>query len=342
MSPRFCLVVSLAFTTTLSAPAPAETTPLRLVSFNAEILTAPKVRAGQLQKFRFDHARSLHLERVADVIETLSPDVLNFVEVTSREAVEGVVAILRDKGMADYRGYHVESHDSFSGMDVGVITRLPLDEVDGEPIRTIYSPKGDPTWSQAFSFTNYEGDHEQSGTSLERNSLYFVTVNGWKLGLLGLHLKSNPDDEYSNAKRMAEVELVRRVARGEIVRRGYLPVVLGDLNDYDPDVPDRDDTRSTKTEALHRLKDFDPQRPGDELVNAAKWIGRRADRYTSHWDWNENGAADGEDVFTMIDHILLPRELAPHVKRVFVAHVVGLDTSDHYPVVVDLALPPAP
>ncbi len=324
----------------------ADSTPLRIVTFNAEILTAPGVRAGQLQKFRFDYARQGHLERVANVIETLSPDILNFVEVTSREAVDQVVDILHEKGLKDYRGYHIESHDGFSGMDVGVISRYPLDPIagedgEGQAIRTIYSPKGDPTWSQAFSFTE-RGEKRSGGTSLDRNSMYFVSVNGWKLGFLGLHLKSNPDDAYSNGKRGAEAELVCRAVRGEIVPRGYLPIVLGDLNDYDPDVPDRDDTRDTKTSVIKRIKDFDPKKPGDELVNAAQWIPRKADRYTSHWDWNENGASDGDDVFTMIDHVLLAKELAPHVKRVFISHVVGLDTSDHFPIVVDLELPAAP
>jgi endonuclease/exonuclease/phosphatase family metal-dependent hydrolase len=335
---RFLILTLMA----VVAPAfAAETTPLRIVSFNAEILTAPGVRAGQLQKFRFDHARKEHLERVADVIETLSPDILNFVEVTSREAVDQVVDILHEKGFKDYRGYHIESHDDFSGMDVGVISRYPLDEIEGQEIRTIYSPKGDPTWSQAFSFME-GGEKKNGGTSLERNSMYFATVNGWKLGFLGLHLKSNPDDAYSNGKRGAEAELVCRAVRGEIVPRGYLPIVLGDLNDYDPDVEDRDDTRATKTDIVKKIKNFDTKKPGDELVNAAQWIPRVADRYTSHWDWNENGAADGDDVFTMIDHVLLAKELAPHVKHVYISHVVGLDTSDHYPIVVDLELPAAP
>jgi exonuclease III len=66
---------------------------------------------------------------------------------------------------------------------------------------------------------------------------------------------------------------------------------------------------------------------------------RLADRYTSHWDWNENGAHDSEDVYTMIDHILLAEEFMPFVTRAFICHSVSLDTSDHYPVVVDLSLP---
>ena len=329
------------FAVAATLPILAET-PLRIVTFNAEILTAPGVRAGQISKYRFNDARTRHIERVADVIETLSPDILNLVEVTSREAVDQIVALLHEKGLTDYRGYHVEGNDSFTGMDVAVITRHEPDEIDGALIRTINSEEEDPTWRQAFSFTGYSGSKVTQTTSLSRNSMYCITVNGWKLGFFGLHLKSNPSDQYSNAKRAAQAAVAVRAIRSKITPRGYLPVVLGDLNDYDPDVPDRDETRRTRTRVLRDLKDFDADRPGPELFNVAKLISRQADRYTSHWDWNENGAHDPQDVFTMIDHILLPNELAPHVKRAFIAHVVGLDTSDHYPVVVDLMLPAAP
>ena len=69
-------------------------------------------------------------------------------------------------------------------------------------------------------------------------------------------------------------------------------------------------------------------------------IPRQADRYTSFWDRNENGARDPYDVFTMIDHILLPKELMPYVKRAFIFHSIALETLDHRAVVVDLVLPP--
>jgi exonuclease III len=125
----------------------------------------------------------------------------------------------------------------------------------------------------------------------------------------------------------------------EIVALGYTPIVLGDLNDYDPDVPDQDERRDTKTDVLKTLKDYDDKTDGPELVNAATKISRQADRYTSHWDRNENGGDDYYDVKTMLDHILLHKSLMPHVKRVFIDHSHGLDTSDHFPVVVDLELP---
>lgn len=339
---RFLSALLIALTVlALTGAAEQNLTPLRIVTFNAEILTAPGVRAGSLQRFRFDYARGKHIERVADIVETLSPDILNLVEVTSREAVEGIVAILHEKGMTDYRGYHIENDDSFTGMDVALITRLEPDVVEGQTIRHFFSQDKDPTWRQAFDYIGYNGDNRKGYTSVSRNATYCFTVAGHKIGFLGLHLKSNPQDDYANAKRSAESAVAVRIIRSEIASRGYMPVVLGDINDYDPDVPDRDDTRGPSTDVLANLKDYDPDRPGPELINVASHMPRQADRYTSHWDWNENGAHDIQDVYTMIDHILLPKELDPYVKRAFVSRCVGVETSDHYPVIVDLALPPA-
>lgn len=318
---------------------PPRTVPLRIVTFNAEILTAPGARSGNINKYRFNHARNKHMERIAAVIETLNPDILNLVEVTSKETVDRLVEILHEKGLTEYRGYHVESNDTYTELDVALISKIEPDLVDGKPIRTFFSGGDDPTWRQAFQFVGREGTTIRGTTSISRNSLYFITVAGHKLAFLGLHLKANPDDPYSNAKREGEAKVAQRILRSQVLPSGYLPIVLGDLNDYDPDVPDQDDTRDTKTGVLAMLKDFDADQPGDELVNAASRVIRQQDRYTSHWDWNENGAHDGDDVYTMIDHILLPRELMPYVTRVFISHSVSVDTSDHYPVVVDLRLP---
>ena len=89
---------------------------------------------------------------------------------------------------------------------------------------------------------------------------------------------------------------------------------------------------------LRLLKDIDPQRDGAELVNAAARIPRVADRFSSHWDYNENGAADGDDVFTLIDHILIDQRLSAGIKHAFICHASSLDTSDHFPVIVDIDL----
>jgi hypothetical protein len=176
------LSILLAIAGGLSVRAAEESLPLRIVTFNAELLSAPRVSPGQISKYRFDDARRQHLERVGALIETLNPDVLNLVEVTSGEAVDQLVAILHEKGLAEYRGYHIDSNDSFTAGDVAVIAKFAPDVIDDVYIRTIYSPADDPTWRQSFAFPSRgRGGGTSTGTtSLDRHSLYFFTIGGHK------------------------------------------------------------------------------------------------------------------------------------------------------------------
>lgn len=311
--------------------------PLRIVTYNGEHLVAPGERA-RYQKYRWNTAREAQFERIAAVIETLDPDLLVLQEINSAAGVETLVDILHAKGMTDYRGYHAESNDGFTGMDVAVISKYQPDNIDGQLARAVFSKADDNQWREEFTFEE-DGQTRTRETTLDRNLLCYFTIGGHKLALLGLHLKSNPDDAYSNGKRTGEARIVQKIIQQGIVTRGYEPIVLGDLNDYDADVPDRDESRETKTKVLALIKDYDTSSPGAELLNAARFIPRQADRYTSHWDRNENGADDPGDVKTMLDHILLPDALQPHIRRAFISHVHGLETSDHFPVVVDLVLP---
>jgi exonuclease III len=325
---------------------------LRIACFNAENLAAPGEET-RLTRFRFEPARRRHLEKVAAVIETLVPDILVMPEVVSAAGVDAVVRILHEKGLADYRGYHVDGRDKFSGFDVAVVSRIRPDTIDGESIH-LYVPsrsqgRDDEQWlQQSMTVPAPDGDEAETaggregrrgGTVvLQRHAAAFFTVHGRKIGVLGVHLKSNPSSVQSNAQRSAETKIVREIVRRKILAAGYLPIVLGDINDYDPDVPMADSFRKTQTTVLRDLKDLDPASEGDELVNAARFIPRVADRYTSHWDFNENGAADADDVFTMIDHVLVHHDLVPAITRVHVCHAIDLDISDHFPVVVDFDL----
>lgn len=325
--------------------ARAPTGTLRIACFNTENLATPGEET-RLTRFRFEPARRRHIERVAAVIETLAPDIIVLPEVISAAGVEAVVKLLHEKGMADYQGHHVNGRDKFSGFDVAVLSRFDPDAVDGRRIH-FYAPGGqtdgdkaaDESWlQQKYSFPDDRGRDQTKTAVLQRHAVAYFTVGGRKIAVCGVHLKSNPSEISSNAQRMAETKIVREIVKRKIVALGYLPIVLGDINDYDPDLPMADAARTTRTTVLHDLKDYDESSAGDELVNAAQFIPRIADRYTSHWDFNENGAADRDDVFTMIDHVLVHRELVPLVSRAFISHATDLDVSDHFPVVVDFDL----
>ena len=155
---------------------------------------------------------------------------------------------------------------------------------------------------------------------------------------LGLHLRAHPSSGKSNGQRTGQSIVAQKIIRQEIVARGYTPIVLGDLNDYDADVSDRSGS-ATQTNVLANLKDYDASSPGPELLNTGSLIVRTFDRYTAHWDQDRDDVPDEGEPMTMIDHILIHSSLMPAVKRVFIDHGHGGSTTDHWPVVVDLELP---
>ncbi len=330
-------------------------TVVRIACFNTEALAVPG-ESSRFARERFDPGRQRHLERVAAVIAAVDPDILVLSEIASAEPAAALAAILREKELGAFRVHHVDGKDRFTGFDVAFLSRLPADLIDGGTVR-LFAPEKNPRradvlageaelpWTaERYSEPQDDGSSREEIAVLKRHAVCCFTVQGRKLGLVGLHLKSNPSDPGANAQRAAEVEIVRRIVCRELLPRGYLPIVLGDINDYDPDVPMADRERTTQTAVLRNLRDIDPSQPGEELVNAAAAIPRVADRYSSHWDYNENGAADPEDVFTLIDHILLDRRLAEGLRRASICHASGLGASDHFPVVVDIdlaAVPPA-
>lgn len=309
---------------------------LKIMTFNVENLAAPGVKT-RLERYRWDIARKALFERVANVIEAMEPDVCNLLEVFSKESIDLLVEILHEKGLKDYRGYHIDNSDTFTGFDVAVVTKLPLDEIDGKTIMH-FGTRGDHPYRDAYYSKDETGTVRQKTGGISRHALYFLTFNQQKLGFLGLHLKAQPDDVPSNLQREHEMKIAQKIINGEIVKRGYQPIVLGDLNDYDPDVPDRDETRNTMTGVLKGLKNYDAATPEDELVNAAIKIARPADRYTNWWDRNENGVQDSEDVLSMIDHILLPKAWEANIRRTLIFHNNN-DISDHWPVYTEVLIP---
>ena len=320
---------------------------VRIACFNVESLTIPD-EWSRFAHFRFPLGRMRHLESVAAVIEAVNPDVLVLSEVSSRESCEALVTVLREKGLGDFQAYHVDGRDSYTGFDVAIVSRLKPDRIEGKLIH-LFAPDRTPRlrdvqqgtvplpWTaERYTKSKQDGEDVEAIAVVKRHSVCFISVFGHKLGLVGLHLKSNPSDPEANAQRTAEAAIVQRIVQREIISRGYAPIILGDINDYDPDVEMADATRETQTSVLRMLKNCDPHQKGDELINIASHIPRVADRFSSHWDYNENDAADSDDVFTLIDHILIDRRLSAGIKRAFICHASSLDTSDHFPVIVDI------
>lgn len=319
----------------LSPPLADAQNSLRIVTLNAEWLVYTEDETDK-DPWGVEYSLNEHFERIAGIIETLEPDIINLCEATSEDSIQYLIGILHEKGLTDYAGYHIESNDSSTGQDIAIITKHEPEEVDGKRIMKFYSSNMTGKWRERYSWTTGSGHKKYGSTSITKNAVCYFKIHGKKLGLLGLHLKAFPSHPKSNAQREAQAKVAQKIIKEEIVAKGYLPIVLGDLNDYDPDVEDRDDSSDTKTEVLRLIKNYDASSTGYELRNAAFKIARKFDRYTAHWDKNKDGTPDHNEPMTMIDHILLHEDLVPLIKRVFIDHGHGSKTADHWPVIVDL------
>lgn len=163
------------------------------------------------------------IERLAQTIRDINPDVLGLVEIESTGAVEAMVAeFLPDAG---YRHIAVMPTNSGRGIHLGVVSRLPVLSMTSHRFRELTLPDvPGRTWTFA------------------RDLLEVVVepAPGRKMHLFIVHLKSRhdgPDDPMSANWRMAEHTMVRRIVAERLAADPAAWVaVMGDFNDT-PDTP---------------------------------------------------------------------------------------------------------
>ena len=252
-----------------------------------------------------------HRARIGDIIRMLNADVVMLQEVEN----ERVVRRLVDESLAElgYEVYFVEGYDTFTGQDVALLSRLPVDEIGRTDDRV---PVGRPGSSYGVSKNLYA-----------RMNLGSVPVT-----LVGLHFLARPDDRGRKDRREAQAEVIRRLVEREHAL-GRAVIVLGDLNDYDREIPAVGGYRPI-TDVLSRIKAAGPG-PEDDLYNLMADV-PQADRFTAFYDRNSNGSVDRGEL-SAIDHILVSPKLYRHVREVVYAQAYDPAVyTDHFPIVVGL------
>ncbi len=132
-----------------------------------------------------------HMRLIAEVIRKESPDILNLVEVENLQAIELMNSKFL-KGMG-YKGYLIEGKDHELGQDVGILTRV--DPVDGK--------------------LQYDGRIGRTGRfayPVTKDYVARFDVGGLKLGMIGLHLRSNPASAQRKLMREAQAEALAGMA----------------------------------------------------------------------------------------------------------------------------------
>ncbi|GAB5533799.1 MAG: hypothetical protein Rubg2KO_00480 [Rubricoccaceae bacterium] len=290
---------------------------LRIGTFNGEFLFDGEGDEGEATfAWKGDPAKArAHRARVAQSVRKLDVDILLMPETENLNALQMLV----DESLTDlgYTAHLVDGLDSFTGQDVGLLSRVPVEE------------------------TGRTNERALVGVS---DRQYGVSKNLWArmdlpLGdelvpvtLIGVHFLARPDDVERRDRREAQAEVIRQLAEQESAAGRQL-ILLGDFNDFDESVLDRRSSTPI-TDVLAILKRVGPGE-ADDLVNVMGDV-PQAERYTALYDRNGNDIID-EGELSAIDHILLSPGLYERVREVRYAPVHDpRRVSDHFPLVVTL------
>jgi exonuclease III len=287
---------------------------VRLATFNTEFMFDGLDGEGQANfPWKDDPVLArAHRDSLARVIRTLDADVLMLQEVENLETLQMLVAeSLVDLG---YTAYLVNGRDNFTGQDVGLLSRLPVEEVGRTDERAPVGTTGD--------------DY-----GVSKNLWARLNLGGVPTTLIGVHFLARPDDLDRKPRREAQAEVIRRLVEQETAA-GRAVAVLGDFNDFDATVPDRAGSVPI-TDVLATIKRAGPG-PADDLRAVAAEVPQR-ERYTAFWDRNRNDEIDADE-YSSLDHLLLSPRLYDALRDVDFVHLHDPRfVSDHFPIVVTLA-----
>jgi len=322
------ILIVLLVIFTYSGDRRTDKSTLVIMTLNAEFMwDGVDPEEGQVN-FPWKHSQTEaeeHMERIAEIIISSNPDIVNLVEVENIEALK----TLNDKFLEGrgYEPYLIKGKDTYTGQDVALLTRIDTEEIDRD------DRKGQSGDVQKGVSKNYYAKLDLGDNT--------------KIAFIGLHFLSGPNREDRIHPRQAQADVIKDLAV-ELNSAGYNIVILGDFNDYDGDEDSIDHINSDpRTAVLEMIKAMKTDIDNDDLINAASFIQQNV-RYTAFWDKNDNGVVDYPEEYTSIDHILLSPNLAANVESVEIPHEHDPRTvTDHFPVVVRLKFnggttPPSP
>lgn len=319
------LLPACSGSTTTEAPPSSAFTPeppptysvegIRIATLNAEFLFDGRGSEGGASfPWKGDPAAArAHRAEIGDIIRALDADLVMLQEVENEAVMDSLIA--GSLAGAGYASHFVEGRDTFTGQDVGLLARVPIDTVGRTDVRV-----------------PVEGTSDTYGVS--KNLFARLTIGDTPVTLIGLHFLAIPSSGQRAPRREAQAEVIRQLAASEWAA-GRAVAVLGDFNDYDADIPDiRGNTPITDVLTIVK-RNGEPAE--DDLHNVMADV-PQDDRYTSHYDRDGDGMVDAPRELTAIDHILLSPRLHERTRAVTYTQFYDPTThTDHFPIVVTLA-----
>jgi exonuclease III len=266
-----------------------------------------------------------HLSYVSNILNELSPDLVNFCEVEGCDELNMVI-----NGSAEYKAYLKKGTDTSTGQNVGMITKL-------DPLVSLYRTETKVAYPISGSKCGYTGSPSTSGVSKHYITEYqFGTM---KTAFISAHLIAIPTDPARCAQREAQAQVLQYIIYDYIVK-GYEIILLGDMNDYDAEVLDINSDKPI-SKVLDILKGLDGEyKDKYTLINVATRVVQN-ERFSDWWDSDNNCATSSQKDYSMIDHILVTSNIYRKIINAYIYHgykeYCGKWNSDHYPVVVDFS-----
>ncbi len=256
-----------------------------------------------------------HRDQVGAVVRTLDADIVLVVEVENLNTLELIITeSLSDLG---YSAYLVDGVDYFTGQDVGILSRLPIDEVERTDLLA-------------------RGSADAALQNVSKHIIARLTIGGIPTTLIGLHFLARPSDPGRRVRRQGQAEVIRQVVVMEQAK-GREIIVAGDFNDFDESIRDRNGNQPI-TDVLQRIKSAGPG-PEDDLRNLIAEV-PQSSRFTALWDRNGNQRSEIDEL-SALDHVLVSSGLYRRVREVrYVQSHDPLTVTDHFPIVVSFAPSP--
>ena len=284
-----------------------------LVQYNVEwLFTEPYSSCPGICTWNTTTEQYTHLETIKDVLNKLNADTVHMCEVQSCTQLDEV------RPTDDYVSYMIQGNDTYTGQNVGLLTKI-------DPVESITRTEERVAYPLEDSKCGYTGEPGTEGVA--KHMITRFVIQNVSIYLIGAHLLSNPNDPTACAKREAQAQVLQTKIN-DFINDGHEVVVIGDMNDFDGVYKDVNN-HVPNSRVLEMLK-------GNILYTVADKILQDA-RYTEWYDETPDCVVETSE-FSMIDHILLTKNLWNRIDTVEFAHIYreGCDTyqSDHYPVSV--------
>ena len=184
----------------VEAPPVWTTDGVRIAAFNGEFLFDGVGDEGEATfPWKGDPAAArAHRDAVGAVVRSLDADVVVMPETENLAALQ----MLADESLAGmgYTAVLVDGRDTFTGQDVGMLTRLPVESFGRTDER---APVG--VSDQLYG--------------VSKNLWVRMDLGGTPVTVIGVHFLARPDDTERRPRREAQAEVIRQLVEAEHGRR---------------------------------------------------------------------------------------------------------------------------